>query len=134
MYHHWPQVRSARLYVRQVTRTRYCSIHLLNRETLRRDGSLQFRIKSRCNERIDFYCSIDRAHSCDVNAVDETSKAIISGSGDGTVKVAFLIVKYHGECAAYFLIYDTKRCKYLDLGTCWTENFKFTFSNYKHCR
>ncbi|XP_076678713.1 F-box/WD repeat-containing protein 4 isoform X2 [Andrena cerasifolii] len=52
-----------------------------------RDGSLQFRIKSRCNERIDFYCSIDRAHSCDVNAVDETSKAIISGSGDGTVKI-----------------------------------------------
>ncbi|XP_076242065.1 F-box/WD repeat-containing protein 4 [Calliopsis andreniformis] len=52
-----------------------------------RDGSVQFWVKSRSNESIDFYCSIDRAHTCDVNAVDETSKAIISGSGDGTVKV-----------------------------------------------
>lgn len=52
-----------------------------------RDGSVQFWVKSRSDESIDFYCSIDKAHSCDVNAVDETSNAIISGSADGTVKV-----------------------------------------------
>ncbi|KZC12394.1 PREDICTED: F-box/WD repeat-containing protein 4 [Dufourea novaeangliae] len=52
-----------------------------------RDGSIQFWTKSRCDESIDFYCSIDRAHTSDVNAVDETCDAIMSGSGDGTVKI-----------------------------------------------
>ena len=33
------------------------------------------------------YYSIDRAHSSDVNAVDETSQVVISGSADGTVKI-----------------------------------------------
>ena len=33
------------------------------------------------------YYSIERAHSSDVNAVDETSQVVISGSGDGTVKI-----------------------------------------------
>ncbi|XP_033209011.1 F-box/WD repeat-containing protein 4-like [Belonocnema kinseyi] len=33
------------------------------------------------------YYSIERAHSTDVNAVDETSQVVISGSGDGVVKI-----------------------------------------------
>lgn len=68
---------------------------VLNRfVNLYRDGSVQFWVKSRSDESIDFYCSIDKAHSCDVNAVDETSNAIISGSADGTVKVAFYIKRH----------------------------------------
>lgn len=33
-----------------------------------------------------FYCKIDRAHSKDVDAVDETNNIVISGSADGVVK------------------------------------------------
>ncbi|XP_033342299.1 F-box/WD repeat-containing protein 4 [Megalopta genalis] len=52
-----------------------------------RDGSIQFWTKSRCDENVNFYCSIPKAHTCDVNAVDETCDAIVSGSGDGIVKI-----------------------------------------------
>ncbi|CAL7937710.1 unnamed protein product [Xylocopa violacea] len=52
-----------------------------------RDGSIQFWTKSRCDQNLEFYFSIDRAHSRMVNALDETSNTIISGSNDGTVKI-----------------------------------------------
>ncbi|XP_076758762.1 F-box/WD repeat-containing protein 4 [Xylocopa sonorina] len=51
-----------------------------------RDGSIQFWEKS-SNHTLEFYFGIDEAHSNMVNALDETSNMIISGSSDGTVKI-----------------------------------------------
>lgn len=52
-----------------------------------RDGSMRFWTKPQINRNIDFYFSIEQAHSRSLNALDETFSAIISGAGDGTVKV-----------------------------------------------
>lgn len=52
-----------------------------------RDGSIQFWTKPQNSRNIDYYFSIEAAHSRSVNALDETLTTIISGSGDGTVKV-----------------------------------------------
>ncbi|XP_031843131.1 F-box/WD repeat-containing protein 4 [Nomia melanderi] len=51
------------------------------------NGSIQFWTKSRYSETIDFYCCLAIAHTCDVNAIDETRNIILSGSEDGIVKV-----------------------------------------------
>ncbi|XP_035735166.1 F-box/WD repeat-containing protein 4-like [Vespa mandarinia] len=51
-----------------------------------RDGSLKFWTKAKRGD--DHICfSIDRAHSSDVNAVDKIGQIIVSGAGDGIVKV-----------------------------------------------
>ncbi|XP_003487402.1 F-box/WD repeat-containing protein 4 [Bombus impatiens] len=52
-----------------------------------RDGSMRFWTKPQINRNIDFYFSIEQAHSRSLNALDETFSAIISGAGDGTVKI-----------------------------------------------
>lgn len=52
-----------------------------------RDGSMRFWIRPQISRNIDFYFSIEAAHSRSLNALDETFSAIISGAGDGTVKV-----------------------------------------------
>ncbi|XP_043266074.1 F-box/WD repeat-containing protein 4-like [Colletes gigas] len=52
-----------------------------------RDGSIKFWTKSGSYKFINFDCNISRAHSYDINGIDKTRDAIISGSGDGTVKV-----------------------------------------------
>ncbi|KAK2584702.1 hypothetical protein KPH14_007036 [Odynerus spinipes] len=51
-----------------------------------RDGSLKFWTKTKRGGN-HIYFNIDRAHSSDVNAVDKTGQIIVSGAGDGTVKV-----------------------------------------------
>ncbi|XP_076175305.1 F-box/WD repeat-containing protein 4 [Ptiloglossa arizonensis] len=78
-----------RIIVRDNIRSDICKFIARNEciITGHRDGSIKFWTKSRCDERIEFYFSIDKAHTCDINAIDKTSEAIISGSGDGTVKV-----------------------------------------------
>lgn len=52
-----------------------------------RDGSMRFWTRPQISRNIDFYFSIEHAHSRSLNALDETFSAIISGAGDGTVKV-----------------------------------------------
>ncbi|CAK9795653.1 F-box/WD repeat-containing protein 4 [Anthophora plagiata] len=78
-----------RIFINDDIRSDICKFIVKNEciITGHRDGSIQFWTMSRCDENIDFYFSIDRAHSSNVNALDETSKAIISGSSDGTVKI-----------------------------------------------
>ncbi|CAK9824330.1 F-box/WD repeat-containing protein 4 [Anthophora retusa] len=78
-----------RIFINDNIRSDICKFIVKNEciITGHRDGSIQFWTMSRCDENIDFYFSIDRAHSSNVNALDETSKAIISGSSDGTVKI-----------------------------------------------
>ncbi|XP_014208190.1 F-box/WD repeat-containing protein 4 [Copidosoma floridanum] len=51
-----------------------------------RDGSIQFWLMSMMYLENHFYHSINRAHSRDVDAIDETNNIIISGSADGVVK------------------------------------------------
>ncbi|CAD1475641.1 unnamed protein product [Heterotrigona itama] len=57
-----------------------------------RDGSIQFWKKPERGRKINFYFSVDRAHSKNVNALDETCSTIVSGSNDGTIKVEILNV------------------------------------------
>ncbi|OXU29066.1 hypothetical protein TSAR_015181 [Trichomalopsis sarcophagae] len=51
-----------------------------------RDGSIKYWMKNVLYGGNHFYGSIERAHSRDVDAVDETGDLVISGSADGVVK------------------------------------------------
>ncbi|OAD59278.1 F-box/WD repeat-containing protein 4 [Eufriesea mexicana] len=84
-----PLQENNRIFINDNVRSDICKFIVRNEciITGHRDGSIQFWTKSQCNQNIDFYFSIDRAHSRNVNALDETFKAIISGSNDGTVKI-----------------------------------------------
>ncbi|XP_076650982.1 F-box/WD repeat-containing protein 4 [Halictus rubicundus] len=87
MHHRFPE--NSRILVSNNIRSDICKF-IVRKECIitgHRDGSIQFWRKSRSDEFVDFYCSIPRAHSCDVNAVDETCDVIVSGSGDGIVKI-----------------------------------------------
>ncbi|XP_003699653.2 F-box/WD repeat-containing protein 4 [Megachile rotundata] len=78
-----------RIFIADNVRSDICKF-IANNECIitgHRDGSIQFWTQSRYNQNIEFCFSIDRAHSGHVNAIDETPQTIISGSGDGTVKI-----------------------------------------------